>query len=268
MVEMEQPEVPVYRQYELLGLSRSSFYYKPTGVSEYNLLLMDMIDRKYTEHPFYGILRMTAWLCGEGYQVNHKRIGRLMHLMGLRAIYPKPRLSRNEQVFQKYPYLLRGLTIDKPNQVWATDITYIKLRQGYIYLVAIMDWFSRYVLSWEVSNSLDTYFCLSALDKAFVVGKPEIFNSDQGSQFTSEAFTDRLKSEDICISWDGRGRLWDNIFIERLWRSVKYEEVYLKDYANVPDAINGLDNYFRFYNTRRHHQALGYRTPEQVFWGS
>jgi putative transposase len=249
-------------------LPRSSFYYKPVGISEYNLLLMDMIDKKYTEHPFYGILRMTAWLHSEGHQVNHKRVQRLMRLMGLKAIYPKPKLSRSECVSEKYPYLLRGLVIQRPSQVWGTDITYIRLRQGFVYLVAVMDWFSRYVLSWEVSNSLDTHFCLSALEKAFAKGTPEIFNSDQGSQFTSEAFTGRLKEAGIRISWDGRGRVWDNIFIERLWRSVKYEEVYLKDYANVTETIGGIDSYFRFYNTQRHHQALGYRTPEQVFLGS
>lgn len=267
-MEPEHPEIPIYRQCELLELSRSSFYYKPVGISEYNLLLMDMIDRKYTEHPFYGILRMTAWLRDEGHQVNHKRIQRLMQLMGLKAIYPKPRLSKGGDVSEKYPYLLRGLVIQRPNQVWGTDITYIKLRQGFIYLVAVMDWFSRYVLSWEVSNSLDTFFCMSALEKALARNTPEIFNSDQGSQFTSEAFTSRLKAAGIRISWDGRGRVWDNIFIERLWRSVKYEEVYLKDYANVPEALRGLDDYFRFYNTQRHHQALGYRTPEQIFLGS
>ena len=177
-------------------------------------------------------------------------------------------MSKGGDVSGKYPYLLRGLVIQKPNQVWGTDITYIKLRQGFIYLVAIMDWFSRYVLSWEVSNSLDTFFCLSALEKALARNTPDIFNSDQGSQFTSEAFTSRLKTAGIRISWDGRGRVWDNIFIERLWRSVKYEEIYLKDYANVPEAIHGLDDYFRFYNTQRHHQALGYRTPERVFLGS
>jgi putative transposase len=249
-------------------LSRSGFYYKPVGISEYNLLLMDMIDRKYTEHLFYGILRMTAWLHDEGHQVNHKRVQRLMRLMGLKAIYPKPKLSRSECVSGKYPYLLRGLVIKRPNHVWGTDITYIRLKQGFVYLVAVMDWFSRYVLSWEVSNSLDTHFCLSALERALQQNVPEIFNSDQGSQFTSEAFTDRLKAAEVRISWDGRGRFWDNIFIERLWRSVKYEEVYLKDYANVPEAIDGIDSYFRFYNSQRHHQALSYRTPEQVFFGS
>ena len=268
LIELPHPEIPIYRQCELLGLPRSSFYYRPVGISEYNLLLMDMIDKKYTEHPFYGILRMTAWLHDEGHHVNHKRVQRLMQLMGLRAIYPKPRLSRNDNVSEKYPYLLKGLMIRRPNQVWGTDITYIKLKQGFVYLVAIMDWFSRYVISWEVSNSLDTYFCLSALEKALGKGTPEIFNSDQGSQFTSEAFTSRLKAAEVQVSWDGRGRFWDNIFIERLWRSVKYEEVYLKDYANVPDAIDGIDSYFGFYNTQRHHQALSYRTPEQVFFNS
>ena len=268
-MELDHEEICISRQCELLGLPRSSFYYKPIGISEYNLLLMDMIDQKYTEHPFYGILRMTAWLHDLGHHVNHKRVQRLMQLMGLRAIYPKPRLSRSEDVSEKYPYLLKGLMIRRPNRVWGTDITYIRLKQGFVYLVAIMDWFSRYVVSWEVSNSLDTHFCLSALEKALGKGVvPDIFNSDQGSQFTSEAFTSRLKTAEVQISWDGRGRFWDNIFIERLWRSVKYEEVYLKDYVNVPDAIRNLDAYFRFYNSQRHHQALGYKTPEYVFFNS
>lgn len=229
---------------------------------------MDMIDQKYTRHPFYGILRMTAWLHDQGHPVNHKCVQRLMQLMGLRAIYPKPRLSRSEDVSEKYPYLLKGVMIRRPNQVWGTDITYIKLKQGFVYLVAIMDWFSRYVISWQISNSLDVHFCLNALEKALARGTPEIFNSDQGSQFTSEAFTSRLKAAEVQISWDGRGRFWDNIFIERLWRSVKYEEVYLKDYVNVPDAIRNLDAYFRFYNSERHHQALGNKTPEYVFFNS
>jgi len=268
-VEGDHPAICISRQCELLELPRSSFYYKPVVLSEYNLLLMDMLDRKYTEHPFYGILRMTAWLHDEGHHVNHKRVQRLMRLMGLRAIYPKPRLSKSEDVSEKYPYLLKGLMIRRPNQVWGTDITYIKLKQGFVYLVAIMDWFSRYVISWEVSNSLDTHFCLSALEKALGKGVvPEIFNNDQGCQFTSEAFTSRLKKAEVQISWDGRGHFWDNIFIERLWRSIKYEEVYLKDYANVPDAISNLDGYFRFYNNQRHHQALGYKTPEYVYFNS
>lgn len=267
LVELSHPEIPIYRQCELLGLSRSSFYYKPRGISEYNHLLMGMIDEEYTAHPFYGILRMTAYLREQGYQVNHKRVGRLMRLMGIRAIYPKPRLSKGLDNCEKYPYLLRGVVIQRPNQVWGTDITYIKLRQGFIYLVAVMDWFSRYILSWEISNSLDNFFCMSALEKALAKGTPEIFNSDQGVQFTSKVFTGRLKEGGIRISQDGRGRFWDNIFIERLWRSVKYEEVYLKDYANVPEAIGELSKYFSFYNTQRPHQALGYRKPEEVFFG-
>ena len=268
-MEADHPAICISRQCELLDLPRSSFYYRSVGISEYNLVLMDMIDQKYTQHPFYGILRMTAWLRDEGHPVNHKRVQRLMQLMGLRAIYPKPRLSKSEDVSEKDPYLLKGMMIRRPNQVWGTDITYIKLKQGFVYLVAIMDWFSRYVISWEVSNSLDVHFCLSALEKALGKGVvPEIFNSDQGSQFTSEAFTSRLKAAEVQISWDGRGRFWDNIFIERLWRSVKYEEVYLKDYVNVPDAIRNLDDYFRFYNRQRHHQALGHKTPEYVFFNS
>jgi putative transposase len=252
-----------------LNLSRSSFYYEPAAVDEYNLLLMRLIDEQYTQTPFYGIRRMTACLRAIGHKVSRKRIRRLMRLMGLEAIYPKPNLSRavaNESV--KYPYLLKGLVIQKPNHVWSTDITYIRLKQGFVYLVAVIDWFSRYVLSWEISNSLDTCFCLSALEKAFHNGVPEIFNSDQGSQFTSEAFINSLQTSGIRISWDGRGRAMDNIFVERLWRSVKHEEVYLKDYANVPEAISGLDRYFKFYNIQRPHQSLGYKTPEQIFFGN
>lgn len=259
--------IPISRQCELFGLARSSFYYEPAVVDEYNLLLMRLIDEQYTQTPFYGIRRMTACIRAIGHKVSRKRIRRLMRLMGLEAIYPKPNLSRavvNESV--KYPYLLKGLVIQKPNHVWSTDITYIRLKQGFVYLVAVIDWFSRYVLSYEVSNSLDTCFCLSALEKAFQKGVPEIFNSDQGSQFTNPSFIRSLETSGARISWDGRGRAMDNIFIERLWRSVKYEEVYLKDYANVPEAINGLNRYFKFYNTQRPHQSLGYKTPEQVFF--
>lgn len=208
---------------------------------------------------------MTQWLRSQGHMVNHKRVERLMSIMGLQAIYPKPKLSRKGDNPRKYPYLLDGLTIGRPDHVWCSDITYIRLRRGFIYLMVVMDWFSRYVLSWEVSNSLDTFFCLTALERALSNAKPEIFNSDQGSQFTSQAFTERLEKMGIRISWDGRGRLWDNIFVERLWRSVKYEEVYLKDYENVTEAIQGLGNYFGFYNTERFHQSLGYRTPLQVY---
>ena len=267
LMEPSHPEIPIYRQCELIGLARASYYYEPAGETQYNLLLMRLLDEQYTRTPFYGSPKMTAWLRLQGHLVNHKRVERLMRKMGLQAIYPKPKLSKKGVVSSKYPYLLRGLVIQRPNQVWSTDITYIRLRQGFVYLVAIMDWFSRYVLSWEVSNSLDSFFCLWALDKALQRWVPEIFNSDQGSQFTSEVFTSRLETAGIRISWDGRGRVWDNIFVERLWRSVKWEEVYLKDYADVPEAIGGLGNYFRFYNTERPHQSLGYRTPQQVFFG-
>lgn len=266
LVEPDHPEIPIYRQCELIDLARASYYYEPAGETEYNLFLMRLIDEQYTRTPFYGSPKMTAWLRLQGQMVNHKRIERLMGKMGLQAIYPKPKLSKKGVVSSKYPYLLRGLVIHRPNQVWSTDITYIRLRQGFIYLVAIMDWFSRYVLSWEVSNSLDSFFCLWALERALQKHVPEIFNSDQGSQFTSEVFTSRLETAGIRISWDGRGRVWDNIFVERLWRSVKWEEVYLKDYDSVPEAIDGLGSYFRFYNTQRPHQSLGYRTPHQVFF--
>jgi putative transposase len=226
---------------------------------------MHLLDEQYTRTPFYGIRRMTAWLQAGGHEVNHKRVARLLRVMGLEAIYPKPRLSRGGPGHKIYPYLLRGLVIHRPNQVWATDITYVRLRHGFVFLVAIMDWFSRYVLAWEVSVTMETSFCMSALDWALQRGQPEIFNSDQGSQYTSEDFTGRLQSLGIRISMDGRGRVFDNIFVERLWRTVKYEEVYLKDYESVPAAVAGLSSYFRFYNQERLHQSLGYRTPAAVY---
>jgi putative transposase len=250
----------------LLGLSRSSYYYQTSGESDYNLLLMRLIDEQYTRTPFYGVPRLTQWLRHQGHRVNRKRVRRLMKLMGLEAIYPKPKMSRKGEVVTKYPYLLSDVIIRKPNQAWASDITYIRLQQGYVYLVAIMDWYSRYVLSWELSNSLDVFFCLSALERALSRATPEIFNSDQGSQFTSEAFTSRLQEAEVGISWDGRGRVFDNIFVERLWRSVKYEEVYLNDYDSIVMAEQGLRQYFNFYNRERYHQSLNYRTPEQVYF--
>jgi putative transposase len=216
---------------------------------------MRLLDEQYTRTPFYGIGKMTAWLGSRGYEVNHKRVERLMRLMGIEAIYPKPHLSRAGEQAQRYPYLLRNLSIERVNQVWSTDITYIRLHHGFVYLVAILDWFSRYVLSWEVSITLDTSFCLEALDQALRVATPEIFNSDQGVQFTSTDFTKRLEAARIRISWDGKGRAFDTIFVERLWRSVKYEEVYLKDYQTVPEAVSNLRDYFTFYNQERLHQA-------------
>ena len=227
---------------------------------------MRLIDEQYTRTPFYGSPKMTAWLCRKGHAVNHKRVERLMRKMGLQAICPRPKTSQPAPGHRLHPYLLRGVTVDRPDQVWATDITYIRLLHGFIYLVAVLDWFSRYVVAWSVSVSLETDFCLSALDWALQRATPEIFNTDQGSQFTSSAFTGRLKEHDIRISMDGRGRFLDNIFVERLWRSVKYEEVYLHDYVTVPDAVDGLGTYFPFYNTERPHEALDYRTPEEVYF--
>jgi putative transposase len=228
---------------------------------------MRLIDEEYTRHPFYGVKRMTGWLAGQGYAVNEKRVRRLLRLMGIMAIYPKPRLSAGSPRQAVYPYLLRGLLITRPDQVWGTDITYIRMRKGFIYLVAIMDLFTRYVVSWEVSTTLETEFCLGALDRALRISTPEIFNSDQGVQFTRDDFTGRLQSAGIRISWDGKGRAFDNIFVERLWRSVKYEEVYLKDYSTVREAIRGLNAYFRFYNTERLHQSLENNTPWNVYRG-
>lgn len=266
MVEVENKGISIVRQCELLGLRRSSFYYTPGGESTYNLELMNRIDEQYTRSPFYGIRRMTQWLRHEGYEVNRKRVNRLMRQMGLYAIYPKPRLSTGKDEQKRYPYLLRDLKIEYPNHVWCADITYVKMDQGYIYLMAIMDWYSRYVLSWSVSIMLDVGFCIEALDKAREVGNPEIFNTDQGVKFTSKAFTGRLTEAGIKISMDGRGRVFDNIFIERLWRSVKYEEVYIKDYRTVREAVLSLRDYFVFYNNERLHQSLGYRTPKEVYF--
>lgn len=227
---------------------------------------MRRLDEVYTKWPFYGSRRMAAHLSTPDHEVNRKRIQRLMRLMGIEAVYAKPRTSKPAPEHKVYPYLLRGLGIARPNQVWCTDITYIRLLRGYAYLVAVMDWYSRYVLTWRLSNSLETSFCLEALQEALErFGRPEIFNSDQGSQFTSEDFTGCLKDAGVAISMDGRGRVYDNIFVERLWRSVKYEEVYLHDYESMPRAWRGLDAYFRFYDDERLHQSLGYVTPASVY---
>jgi putative transposase len=265
LIEPGHPRISVRRQCALLGLSRTGLYYKPRRVSADNLRLMRLLDEQYTRTPYYGIRRMTAWLRTQGYQVNHKRVQRLLRLLGLEAIYQKPRLSQLVGGQQVYPYLLRGVNIERVDQVWSTDITYIRLLHGFVYLVAILDWFSRYVLAWEVSVTLDSDFCISALERALLHAQPEIFNSDQGAQFTSMAFTERLKARGIQISMDGRGRALDNIFVERLWRTLKYEEVYLHDYRSVPEAIHSLRRYFTFYNGERLHQALNYQTPEAVY---
>lgn len=225
---------------------------------------MNLIDKQYTKTPFYGSRRMTAYLRRRKYQINRKRVQGLMQRMGLEAVFPGPNTSRRSQEHRIYPYLLKGLEITRPNQVWSTDITYIRLWRGFVYLVAVMDWYSRYVLAWRLSNSLDSFFCVEALEASFEFGRPDIFNSDQGVQFTSQEFTGRLLDRQIAISMDSRGRALDNVFIERLWRSVKYEEVYLHDYQTVEDAQVGIGRYFDFYNNDRDHQSLGYRTPQEV----
>jgi len=267
LIELNQPELSIRQQCDLVGLNRSSFYYQAAGESELNLTLMRLIDVQYTQTPFYGWPKMTVYLQQLGYPINHKRVQRLMQLMGLQAIYPKPRTSTPAPGHKIYPYLLRGLKITRPNQAWSADITYVPLPKGFMYLVAIIDWFSRYVLTWQLSNTLDSHFCIQALQQALQHGQPEIFNTDQGAQFTSLAFTGLLEATHIQISMDGRGRALDNIFVERLWRTVKYEDIYLKDYATVPDLITGLTRYFTFYNQERFHQSLGYRTPAEVHFG-
>lgn len=258
----------VSQQCTLLGVSRSSYYYASLPESEYNLALMRLIDAQYLRRPFYGSRRMRDWLRGQGHAVCRDRVRRLMRLMGIEAIYPKPRLSIKDKEHRIYPYLLRELVIDHTDQVWAADITYIRLRRGFAYLVAIMDWYSRYVVAWELSLTLEADFCLMALNRALTRAVPEIFNTDQGSQFTSEAFTGKLEDAGIRISMDSRGRTFDNIMIERLWRSVKYEEVYLKDYENVADARKSLTEYFLFYNNERTHQSLGSRPPAVLYSGT
>lgn len=267
-IKSDHSRLSVARQCALLGLPRSSYYYEPMGVeSEENLRLMRQIDELYLKRPFFGSPRMTGWLRDLEWVVNEKRVARLMRLMGLQAVLPGPHTSRPHPEHRIYPYLLRALEIRAPNEVWCADITYIPMRLGYLYLVAIMDWFSRYVLAWELSNSLETVFCIGALNHALSQATPGIFNTDQGTQFTSEGFTGRLQGAGVQISMDGRGRAVDNIFIERLWWSLKYEDVYVRDYADGTAARTGLGRYFRFYNTERRHQALDGRRPEEVYFG-
>lgn len=254
-------------QCELLGLPRSSYYYEPVPESAENLHLMRLIDEHYLVRPFYGSRRMAQELVRAGYRVNRKRVQRLMRLMGLEGVFPGRKTSKPAPGHRVYPYLLRGLTIDRPNQVWCSDITYVPMRYGFLYLVAVMDWFSRHVLAWRLSNTLDAAFCVEAARAALAQARPKIFNTDQGSQFTSEAFTSLLVQHQVAISMDGRGRATDNIFIERLWRSLKYEEIYLKDHATGTDLCNGLTDWFEFYTHRRPHQGLGYRTPFEVYYG-
>lgn len=260
-------QISVSRQCDLLDVARSSYYYENAGESEFNMNLMRMIDEQYLKTPFYGSPRMTEVLKRKGYDVNHKRIERLMRVMGMAAVYPKRRTSQPQPENRIYPYLLDHLEISRPDHVWASDITYIRLLHGFVFLVAVMDWFSRYILAWELSIFLDKEFCLTALDRALGISRPEIFNSDQGGQFTSLDFTGRLEAKGIRISMDGRGRVFDNIFIERLWRTVKYEEVYLHAYETVGQARQRLADYFMFYNTERLHSSLGYRTPREIYFG-
>lgn len=255
----------IRQQCELLGLNRATYYYAPATESALNLTLMRLIDEQYTKTPFYGWPRMTAHLKRQGYEVNHKRIQRQMQVMGLQAVYPKPHTTVVNPAHKVYPYLLRSVPILRPDQVWSADITYIPLQHGFMYLVAVIDWFSRYVLAWQLSNTLDSAFCVDVLRQALVQGKPEIFNTDQGVQFTAIAFTSVLENAGVRISMDGRGRALDNIFVERLWRSVKYEDIYLKHYASVPALDTGLTDYFRLYNFERPHQSLNYRLPAEVY---
>lgn len=258
----------VRRQCELLGLSRSSLYYEPGGEAAEDLRLMRRIDEQYTARPYYGSRRMTVWLNEHGEEVNRKRVQRLMRVMGLEAIYPKPRLSLAGKGHRIYPYLLRGVKVERRDQVWSTDITYVPMPSGFMYLAAVIDWYSRYVIGWRLSNTLDGSFCLEMLEDALRGGKPEVFNTDQGAQFTASAFTGRLESAGVAVSMDGRGRALDNVFVERLWRSVKYEDVYIQGYDTVPGLHRGLARYFAFYNDERPHQSLGYRTPAAVYRGT
>jgi putative transposase len=267
MVDRRHRFLSTVKQCALLGISRSSVYYRSRGHSQEDLELMKLMDRQYLATPFYGSRRMTVWLGRQGCQVNRKRVQRLMRTMGLTAIYRRPRTSKPAPGHKVYPYLLRGKQITRPNQVWATDVTYIPMAKGFLYLVAIMDWHSRYVLAWRLSNTLDAEFCVEALKEALDKGKPDIFNTDQGSQFTSEGFTGLWERHGVRVSMDGKGRYTDNIFVERLWRTVKYEEVYLKAYSSGRDAKAGISDYFRFYNAQRPHQSLGNRTPGEVFLG-
>ena len=264
-IDFGNPHLSVRRQCELLSIHRSRMYYEPVPETPDNLLYMRLIDEQYLKTPFWGSRNMTTFLCRSGYEVNRKRTQRLMGIMGLEGLCPGPSTSRPAPGHKVYPYLLRDMKVERSNQVWCIDITYIPMPHGYLYLVAVMDWYSRFVLSWRLSNSMDVSFCIEALDAAFEFGQPEIFNSDQGSQFTSSSFTERLLSRGIQISMDGKGRALDNVFIERLWRSVKYEDVYLKAYLTGADCYKGLSEYFTFYCHHRPHQSLDNRTPWDVF---
>ena len=266
LVEREAPALPVSRQCRLLALSRSSLYRRPAEINEEDGTIMALIDRQYLVRPYYGSRRMAAWLATQGHAVNRKRVQRLMRLAGLLAIYQRPNTSKPAPAHKIYPYLLGGIAIERVNQVWCADVTYIPMAKGFLYLVVIMDWVSRAVLAWRLSNTLGAEFCVEALEEAFSLhGRPAIFNTDQGSQFTSDDFTGTLERHKVTISMDGKGRYMDNIFIERLWRSLKYEEVYLNAYASLAEAKVGIGSWLAFYNEERQHQSLGYRTPRQAY---
>lgn len=267
MIEESGNGLSLSRQCELVGVSRSGLYYEPCALSAEEHRLMVAIDKEYMAHPFYGSPRITAALVRQGWVVNHKRTERLMRRMGIVALYPKRNTSKAMRENPVFPYLLRGLSIERVHQVWSTDITYIPMFHGFLYLTAVIDWYSRYVLSWSLSNTMSVSWCMAVVEAALQQGTPEIFNTDQGGQYTSPQFTGMLLERDIRVSMDGRGRALDNIFIERLWRSVKYEDVYLKAYADGHELERGLSDYFKFYNTERVHQSLGYKTPTEVFFG-
>lgn len=268
-MDPSHPNISLARQCEILGLGRSTYYYNPTPVNEEDLEIMSRIDSLYLEHPFLGSRRM-AVLVGQQIdrELNRKRMQRLMRIMDIQAIYPKPNTSNPGAGHKIFPYLLRDLRIYRPNQVWSCDITYIRLEGGFAYLIAVIDWYSRFVLSWRLSNTMTVDFCIDALESALKLGTPEIFNTDQGSQFTSDEFIKILTGQKIAVSMDGKGRFLDNIFIERLWRSVKYENVYIKGYRQIPEAYEGLSRYFDFYNTVRPHQSLDYSTPKEVHYAA
>ena len=265
LVNRANSAISICRQCELLDLNRSTYYLPPATESEENLRLMRLIDEQYLKTPFYGSRRMTAILerCGE--EVNRKRVQRLMALMGLEGLDPRRRTTVADPDARAYPYLLRDRVLTRIDEVWSSDITYVPMRRGFMYLTAVIDWYSRYVLSWRLSNTMDVGFCLEALDEALQRGRPEIFNTDQGSQFTSREYTGRLEAAGIAVSRDGRGRALDNVFVERLWRSVKYEDIYIKSYEHVLDLAVGLSAYFHFYDEERLHQSLDYRTPGEVY---
>lgn len=268
LITQEIGGMSISEQCKILGIARSSYYYEPQTADAQTLEIMSLIDKQYLKTPFYGYPRMTTVLRKAGFVVNEKRVARIMRLMGIMALYPKPRTSIGAKEHTKYPYLLRGLKIVRPNQVWSTDLTYIGMPHGWMYLMAVMDWYSRYVIHWEVSNSMDVLFCKDVLEESLALATPEIFNTDQGSQFTSETFTSVLLSKTINISMDGKGRCLDNVFVERLWRTVKYEDIFLHNYETVSDLRSGLKRYFAFYNNERFHTKLNNKTPVEVYNGA